>query len=375
MRISFVKLAAFGVIIYLLLILVIEAKFILQPLVFAALLSLLLFPLTQKIEKFVRFRWISIIISIIVLFIPIGGFFTMIYYQLKSMIGRTQNLELKAQQLETNIEEILERWNIMDRADVSSWLSENLTTLVQGPVNFLGTSLSISINIGVQIMLILILTFLFLLYRDAIASFIITQMEPKAKEEGRELMRSIVLITQRYLTGMFLVILILSVLNSVGLWILGIPHAFFWGFVAGVLTIIPYIGTSLGGFLPFAYSLFIMESWWQPIGVILLYGGVQSLEGNFITPKVVGDRVQLNVVTALLALFIGNAIWGIVGMILAIPVMAAIKVMMEHISYTKPIAILMSTKVMSEGEGMEEKFNNAKYRFITLFVKDEEVDK
>lgn len=371
MRISFVKLAAFSVFIYLLIIFMIEAKFILLPLLFSSLLSLLLYPLAKKFESWVNLRWLAIVISYFILLLPFTGFLMLIYYQVRSMIGNANNLELKAQQLETDLELFLSRWNIMNTGDISSWISENLSTIVEGPINFIGTGVSVSINIVGQISLILILTFMFLYYRDAIASFIITQMAPEQKDEGKGVVKSIVLVTQKYLSGMLLVIMILGTMISVGLWILGVPHAFFWGFVGAFLNIVPYIGTAIGGTLPFIYSLFVMDSWWQPIGILLIYVGVQTLEGNFITPYVVGDRVQLNVVSAILSLIIGNAIWGIPGMIIAIPMMAMIKIVMEHIPQTEPIAVLLSSKIYTQGQGMDKTFTDAKHRFVSLFLEDE----
>jgi predicted PurR-regulated permease PerM len=296
----------------------------------------------------------------------------LIYYQVRAMIDKANNLELKAQQLETNIEEFLERWNIMNTGDISSWLSENLTTIVEGPINFIGAGLTVSVTIGAQISLIFVIAFLFLYYRDAIASFIVTQMAPQKQEAGKGIVKSIVQITQRYLLGMFLLIMILGTLISIGLWLLGIPHAFFWGYVGAALNIVPYIGTTIGGVMPFVYSLFIMDTWWQPIGIVLIYVGVQTIDGYFITPVVVGDRVQLNVVTAILSLIIGNAIWGIPGMIIAIPMMAIIKIIMEHIPYTQPIALLLSSKITTHGSDMHRTFTDAKHRFITMFLEDEE---
>ena len=117
-----------------------------------------------------------------------------------------------------------------------------------------------------------------------------------------------------------------------------------------------------------------MEYWWQPIGIIIIYGIVQSLEGNFITPKIVGDRVRINVLFAILSIIIGNAIWGIPGMIVALPILAMLKILLEHISYTRPIAILMSSEILQRGPELTNEFKESKYQFFSLFKDNKKED-
>ena len=112
--------------------------------------------------------------------------------------------------------------------------------------------------------------------------------------------------------------LILGVLNSFGLWLIGIDYPVFWGFLGAFLAIIPYIGTAIGGLLPFLYALATTSTLWQPMAVIGWFVLVQQIEGNLITPKVLGSSVKVNPFAAIFALFFGGYLWGIPGLILAI---------------------------------------------------------
>lgn len=85
-------------------------------------------------------------------------------------------------------------------------------------------------------------------------------------------------VIQGYLQGLLTVIVILGVLISLGLLVIGIEHAFFWGFLAASLAIIPYIGTFLGGLLPFLYAIATANEPWQPIAVVVMFVVVQALE-------------------------------------------------------------------------------------------------
>ena len=86
-----------------------------------------------------------------------------------------------------------------------------------------------------------------------------------------------------------------------------------------MLTIIPYVGISIGASLPAILALLTKDSAWYAVGVIGVHAIVQFLESNFITPKITGSKISINALAAIIALLIGGKIWGIAGMILAVP--------------------------------------------------------
>jgi len=133
-------------------------------------------------------------------------------------------------------------------------------------------------------------------------------------------------------------------LNSVGLLILGIDHAIFFGVLSGLLTIIPYVGISIGATLPIIMALITKDSIWYAVGVVGIFTTVQFLEGNFIGPRITGSKVSINALAAIIALVIGGKILGIAGMILAIPAIGAMKVLLMHSYYLKPFVILLEDK-------------------------------
>lgn len=167
---------------------------------------------------------------------------------------------------------------------------------------------------------------------------------------------------QKYLYGLLMVIGILAVLNSVGLLIIGIDYAIFWGIMAAFLAVIPYIGTTLGGTLPFLYALATADNWWQPVAVVGMYMVIQQIEGNIITPNVIGNSVSINPLVALLSILLGGFVWGISGIILAIPAIAIVKIVLEHNNRTKPIAFLLSNKLHKPNNSFWDKMDNDEFR-------------
>ncbi len=164
--------------------------------------------------------------------------------------------------------------------------------------------------------------------------------------------------------GQGLVIIILGLLIGSGLWLIGVPYPFFWGFLAGFLEIIPYVGTSIGGILPVFYMLMIADNFWQPLAVVGLYIIVQQIEGNFISPNVMGTSIKINPLFIILGLFVGGIMWGISGMILALPILAISKEFFRSFDTLVPLSYLMEDGLARKKDIFLEQFDSEKHRLF-----------
>jgi predicted PurR-regulated permease PerM len=124
-------------------------------------------------------------------------------------------------------------------------------------------------------------------------------------------MQKIYVVIQNYLLGLLKVIAIIGTLNSVGLWALGIESPLFFGFLGGILVIIPYIGILIGAALPVIVALVTKDSYWYAGGVLGVFLFVHILEGNVITPYVVGSKVSINPLVAVFSLLLFGKLWGL----------------------------------------------------------------
>jgi len=194
-----------------------------------------------------------------------------------------------------------------------------------------------------DVVLIGIILILMLMYRDRFRQFLDAISEGK-EVSALEIVDRIAELTRHYLRGVGLVILILAVLNSVGFLIIGLKHAVLLGITAALLTIIPYIGTLIGGVLPLAVAFLTKDSLAYPLAVLGVVGLAQFLEGNFITPKVVGSSVSLNPLASIVALVAGGMVWGIAGMVLAIPLTGMFKVVCDAVPQLNPYGYLLGEK-------------------------------
>ncbi|MFM7900861.1 MAG: AI-2E family transporter, partial [Bacteroidota bacterium] len=119
-------------------------------------------------------------------------------------------------------------------------------------------------------------------------------------------------------------------LNTIGLLVLGIPHAILFGFLTAFMTFIPYIGIIIASLLPISYAWITYDSAWYPLGVIAIFTFVQYLEANLIFPWAVSQRLKLNTLATLMVIILGGILWGAAGMILFVPFAAILRLVAER---------------------------------------------
>jgi len=197
---------------------------------------------------------------------------------------------------------------------------------------------------------VVVFTFLILLYSDGLVYALSTFYPERHRNQALTMFKSVYSVGKSYLTGMTTIVLILGVVNSIGLWIIGIESPFLFGFLAAILAIIPYVGTVLGAAIPIVYALFVYDSIWMPVAIAIFFWVVQVIESNFLTPKIVGGKLQVNALTAILSIIIGASVWGIAGMILFLPFAAMLKVVAESYVELKPLSLLIGDEIYTESD-------------------------
>jgi predicted PurR-regulated permease PerM len=184
--------------------------------------------------------------------------------------------------------------------------------------------------------------FFFLLYRRFFQIFIYKVFSKSGNHSKvKQVLAKLYDVQQNYLIGLLTVMLIVGVLNSVGLLLLGIDYAIFFGFLASFLLLIPYIGIIIGSLIPALLALVTKDSVWYSVGVIAIFAFVQFLEGNLITPKITGSKVSMNSFIAILSIIMFSMLWGTIGMILALPVTASLKVIFDSSARLRPYGFLI----------------------------------
>ena len=140
-----------------------------------------------------------------------------------------------------------------------------------------------------------------------------------------------------FVRGQLIVMFALGVIYTAGLWLLGLDLAFIIGMGAGLLTIVPYLGTMVGLAAAVLAAAFQFQDLFSMVMVLLVFAVGQTLEGMVLTPRLVGDRIGLHPVAVIFAILAGGQLFGFLGILLALPVTAALNVLVRHLrdEYTK----------------------------------------
>jgi predicted PurR-regulated permease PerM len=133
-----------------------------------------------------------------------------------------------------------------------------------------------------------------------------------------------------FLRGQFLVMLVLGLMYSIGLWFIGLELALLIGMMAGLVSFVPYLGFILGIVAASIAMLLQTHELFQLLPVLIVFGIGQVLEGMLLTPLLVGDKIGLHPVAVIFAILAGGQLFGFVGILLALPVAAVIAVVLRH---------------------------------------------
>ncbi|SER05257.1 AI-2E family transporter [Neolewinella agarilytica] len=338
------------------------------PLTYGMLFAFLLKPIRDWIERGINNRVVAILLSLSFVGLIISGVFLFFISQISEVVDRADNIMASLQDTGSSFMEWCGETMGYTGDQTLLFFEENFTQAIDQPLGILTSSLSTSGLILANLSLVVIYSFFFLLYSTAFKNFVLGQFASHDQAEGMETLREIQSVATDYLGGMVTVMVILGVLNSVGLFLIGVKYALVWGFLGALLAVIPYVGTTIGGLVPFIYAVATTDSYWQPIAVVILYATVQFVEGNFITPKVVGNSVKINALAAIVSLIFGALIWGVPGVIIAIPILAMVRIIMEHIPPLMPVALMLSDDLYEESDQFLTTYNSPEYRLSKLFL-------
>lgn len=313
------------------------------PLSIAMLISFLLYPPCSWMEKKGLPRSISIVIAILLLMVFVTAVVYLLVIQFINFYEDWDKLSVKVQEVVIRLESFLKSNFNVTIKDQHSWLEIFMNNSGSQVIPFLkSTTYSLSVVL-VFLVLVPILSSLILYYRKLLLKSL-NIIFPGQFETVHKILHDTVHSYYDFVKGMLIVYLIVGTLNSTGLAIIGIPHPVLFGFVASVLTIIPYVGIVVASLLPISVAWITYNSIWYPLGVIAVFSIVQFLEANVIFPFAVGNRLKINTLAIIVTIIAGGILWGAAGMILFIPFLGILKLIADRIESLKIISVLLGTE-------------------------------
>lgn len=322
-----------------------EAKGFLAPLLTGIILALVVLPLSRKMERAGMGRGITSFLSTFLIFLLSLGFMWLISFQVKSFIDDwpeiRETMKPKVEQLRSFIIEQTplndEDLGISDEGEEFSLIgalsdkSAKALGFFSQTIGFFGTYL-----------LVFIYIFFLLNYREKFKGFIVLLFPDEKKKEIKKVVDKSGTVVQEYLVGTMLLMLFLAIVYSIGLGLTGIDNFILVSIIAAFLTLIPVVGNIIGFSLALILGYLTTGETSTLIGIIITFSVAQMLENYVLQPFVIGDKVNLHPFFVILAVILGGAIWGIIGMILAIPVMAIITIISMNVPALYPFGFLFS---------------------------------
>lgn len=314
---------------------------LLLPLIYAILLSLLLMPLVTRLEKWKWPRMLAIATAILVVVLFIAGLFTFFGSQIISLRGELPLIQSKLVVLFDQQQQLLSKRFHFQPMSHDQVIDSSLSALQKQSSKYLGSTLNTTLGVLSTVTLVPIYIFCFLYYRDHLRQFMFRFVEPDKRTMVLHTVDNIQHVVQGYMSGLFTVIVVVSIMNAIGLLALSVKYAIFFAIFASVLAVIPYIGIIVGSIIPALLTYVETGSVTHGLAVIGVFMVVQFISDNILAPLITASKVSLNPLTAIIALILGAQLWGTPGMILSVPLSAVIKVVFDANKTTEPWGFLM----------------------------------
>lgn len=318
-----------------------ELQAIFLPLFIAIIISFVVLPLYNLlVEKKVP-SVVAIIIIVLIILIVSNLSSVFILTSVNAFSSEFPKYELKFVKL---YESIILKFNLSSQ-EVDS-INESLDIkklLIDGSLTSTITGIfsSITALMGNYVLIIFYIIFILSEARN-IQQRMKTAFSEKKESTLNNTLTSVFSDVKNYMAGKTLLSLTQSVIISIFLWICGVDFFLIWGFMFFFSDFIPNIGSLVVTILVAITMLLQFDSIVMPIVVVSVLIVIQNLKGNILEPKIFGQRLNLSPLLLLFSLIFWGYIWGIIGMILSIPIMSIIKIILMNIPATKPYAILMS---------------------------------
>lgn len=317
------------------------AKSILVPIVFAIIIATLLHPVVCFIVRFKINRVIAIILTLLLTAVILFGLIDLILSQVNRFSATWPAL---IEKFDVIIDQAI-NWAAVNfdinPLKIHEWIAKTTGELMNSSTAAIGQTLVILGNGIVIVFLIPVYVFLILFYQPLLREFITRAFASGNQIQVGEVVSQTKSVIQRYLVGLVLEAVLVAVLDTTALLILGIDYAILLGIIGAILNVIPYIGGLVAVALPMAIAIATKSTPLYALYVMAAYYFIQLVDNNIIVPYVVASKVKINALFSIIVVFIGNAVWGIPGMFLSIPLMAIVKLICDHIESMKPLGFLL----------------------------------
>lgn len=321
------------------------AQGILIPIIMATIFAVLLNPIVNFLVSKKINRLVAISLTVFVGLLIVLGLLFFLISQATSFSEALPMLKTKFNKSSVDlIAWIAEKTNIKE-VKIQSWVEE--TQAAQIKEFKIGDNISRFGNVMATVVLFPVYLVMILYYKPLFLEFFKRLFLDRYFSAVEEVLLNTKKIIQSYVVGLFIEFIIISLLNSLGLLLMGIRYAFLLGVIGALLNLIPYLGAMIAASIYMTIAFITMPPIYV-FYVLIMYAVIQVVDNNFLIPRIVASRVQINALASIISVIVGGTIWGIPGMFLSIPLIAIVKVICDHVDSLNAWGYLIGNQVSSK---------------------------
>lgn len=318
---------------------IVIAEEFLLPIVFALLFSMLLLKRVVWLEKKGLPRWLAIFICILLVLLGISVVVFLIGWQVTTLDTEISEFNRSYSKIQTELKRFIREtlglsWRDADQLVSDAAQKDKAPELVAKVIGVLTSVLANSV-------LILVYVFLILYLRTHLKKFILKLVPDNKKANTNTIIEDSILVSHGYIAGLAKMIACLWVMYGIGFYIVGIKNPIMFALLCGTLEIVPFVGNIAGTAVTIIMALIQGGGASMVLGLLCVYAVVQFVQTYLIEPLVVGTEVNLNPLFTIIALILGEVLWGIPGMVVAIPMLGIVKIICDNVEELKPYGYLM----------------------------------
>lgn len=308
---------------------------VIGPFIISLVIAYLLDPLVLFFQRRKLSRIMSIIIVFVIILAVVSGIFASFIPKLVNEVADfVVAFPSIAGRVVDFIEGLQEGSLPYDMNRIPSFINlekelANLSEKVVASLGAITTSIISGTGKLLDLIMIPIITFYYLKDKDDFIRIIASIVPNKYKGKVRSMAEDISKVLGGFIRGQLIVATFVGLLTGIGCFFIGLPYSLTIGLVAGLTNVIPYFGPWLGGVLPVALALIVDPV--KAIWVVVLILVVQQIESNFLSPQIMSQSVGLHPLAVMFSVLLFGNIFGIVGMIIGVPIMGTIKVLVDYV--------------------------------------------
>lgn len=315
-------------------------KSVLLPLALATIFALALATPTRYLERKGLSRSWAATICLLIALLVLGGVFVFISTQIINFRNDFPQLENKFNELIWDAQSFIQDKMHVSPAVIQENIDPLLKKLLNETPNVVGEMVTFFSSSLLQGVFTFIYTLMILIYKDNITTFLGTSFRHLEGGAVEQIIGKTQTVIKGYLNGLLIEMIIVASCLAIGFTIVGVKYAILLAVISAMMNVVPYLGfitaAIISVIITFATNSPHAAVW---VGIISII--VHLIDSNVILPVLVGNKVSINALATIVSVFIGNLIWGIPGMFLAVPTVAIFKVIFDEIPNLRHWGVLL----------------------------------